>query len=67
MKNSQGYKKLWDYIVEKYKDPSDKIKFCTYEDVERQDLQSSSGNKKIQPCYCSFEEFLDEIYNEAHN
>ena len=73
IEKSRGYEKLWDYVDEKYKglgngnQAKEKIKFYTYEDNRGQDLQNSSGNKKIQPRYCSFEEFLDEIYNEVRN
>jgi len=67
IEKSQGYRKLWNYMDEKYKGPSNKVKFRTYEDDGGQDLQSSTGNKKIQPRYCGFEEFLDEIYNEVGN
>jgi len=33
---------------EKYKDPSNKVKFRTYEDDGGQDLQSSSGDQKSE-------------------
>jgi len=67
IEKSQGYKKLRDYVKEKYKDPSNEIEFYTYEDVEGQDLQGNGEDQRIKLSYLSFEGFLDKIYNEAHN
>jgi len=48
IEKSQGYTRLNEYMNEKYKDPSNKVKFRTYEDDGGQDLQSSSGDQKSE-------------------
>ena len=69
VKNSQGYKKLCEYIKDKYGssekngETKQAIEFYTYEDVERQDLQADC-KKEINLSYFSFEKFLDKIYTE---
>ena len=69
VKNSQGYKKLCEYIKDKYGssekngETKQAIEFYTYEDVERQDLQADC-KKEINLSYLSFEKFLDKIYTE---
>jgi len=67
IKSSQGYEKLRKYMDEKYKDPSNEIEFYTYENIKEQDLQGNGEDQGIKLSYLSFKEFLDKIYNEAHN
>jgi|GEM_PF-2409196 len=67
IEKSQGYEKLWDYVKEKYKDPSNEIEFCTYENIKEQDLQGNGEDQEIKLSYLSFESFLDKIYNEVGN
>ena len=72
IENSRGYKKLCEYIEDRYgssgKDGKTKrwIEFYTYENIKEQDLQVGC-KKEINLSYLSFKEFLDKIYNKAHN
>ncbi len=67
MKNSQGYKKLCEYIEDRYgssgKDGKTKrwIEFYTYENIKEQDLQVGCINQEIKLSYLSFEKFLDKL------
>ena len=73
VKNSQGYKKLCEYIKDKYGssekngETKERPEFYTYENIKEQDLQVGCINQGIKLSYLSFKEFLDKIYNEAHN